>query len=447
MTNQSLAKRGQVMPTPVWTAEQIEIIKATVAVGVSDMELALFLQVAQSRGLDPFAKEIYAVMRWDSEAGKMKMVLQTGIDGYRKLAADSGEYAGQEGPYWCGPDGKWVDVWLKPEPPAAAKVGILRKGFDQPVWCIARWDAYKQTKKDGTLSKFWKTMGPEQLAKCAEAIGLRKAFPRQTAGLRTHEEMAQADNDVKAIRVEAQQAVVQEKLAQFRDAELPDTRTVDQVLAHKPPVGDGPMPDIVEDPLPPSTSPAAKGSGSSTIKAGDVMVSGGTVGIATPAPRPAADPRLGKYLYPEQAEHLKLFAKAKKAIGSESYYRCLRFNTYEKSTQIRTNVEGECILVAMREIAAAQAKTRKLKSDQAKAEMDAASLLPSREGSGCPIHIANQIATCIKKLGTPWEEANRAMQSTMDKFRKESLDADPAECWTVILLGLQDVLKRREQGQ
>ena len=415
MTNQSLAKRNvQVMPAPAWTPEQIEIIKATVAVGVGDMELALFLQVAHSRGLDPFAKEIYAVMRWDSEAGKMKMVLQTGIDGYRKLAADSGEYAGQEGPYWCGSDGKWVDVWLSAEHPAAAKVGILRKGFDQPIWCIARWDAYRQTKKDGTLSKFWKQMGPEQLAKCAEAIGLRKAFPRQTAGLRTHEEMAQADNDVKAIRVEAQQAVAQEKLAQYGNpVDLPD---------------DAPMEDIAEDPLPPSDSPTGKPATPKPI-------------VGAPEncfpPRPQANPRTGAYLYPEQAEHLKLFAKAKKAIGEEAYRRALSYysNKYgkiEKSTQFTGRVDADACLEGMRSIAQAQAKTRKLAKEKADAESNAASLLPSREGSGCDMPISNQIATYVKRLKWTTESANAKIQ----------MHLDAGEDYETIMLRLRELVER-----
>lgn len=227
---------------------------------------------------------------------------------------------------------------------------------------------------------------------------------------------------------EEQERVKNGKLAQFRDAELPDTRTVDQVLAHTPPVGDGPMPDIVEDPLPPSTSPAATGSDSSH-----------TVG-----PRPAADPRLGRYLYPEQAEHLKLFAKAKKAIGEEAYRRCLKYAGFDKSLHIDAAHHAERILKDMREIAAAQAKTRKLKSDQAKAEMDAASLLPSREGSGCPIHIANQIATCIKKLGTPWQEANMVMQTLITDMRKDYPHVQDSDHWAVILAGLSDQVKKRE---
>lgn len=175
--------------------DQIRIIKEQLAPGISDGELAHFIQVCRHKGLDPLAREIHAVMRYDNETQRKKLTIQVGIDGFRSLAEDTGEYDGSTPPQWCGKDANWRDVWIDDDPPVACKVGARRKGFTDVQWAIGRYSAYVQTNKDGSPNSMWKKRGPEQLAKCIEACALRMAFPRKLGGLYTHEEMAQADNE------------------------------------------------------------------------------------------------------------------------------------------------------------------------------------------------------------------------------------------------------------
>jgi len=184
-----------------YSRAEVDLIKKTVAVGASDTELKLFLYTCQHTGLNPLLRQIYSIRRrqWNGDklnptTGKKgdydyTMTTQLGIDGLRLIAQRTGEYQGQRGAHWCGADGKWKDVWLAKTPPSAARVGIMRRGFTEPVWGVARYDEYVQTKAGGVPTLMWKDKSSIMLAKCAEAQGLRKAFPAELSGLYTFEEM------------------------------------------------------------------------------------------------------------------------------------------------------------------------------------------------------------------------------------------------------------------
>lgn len=155
----------------------------------SNGDLAVFFHVCGRTGLDPFSKQIYMISRWTKDGPRQ--TIQTGIDGYRLIARRAAKASGEDLSYsdteWCGPDGKWADVWLPDEHPFAVKQVIYRG--ESRFSAVALWREYVQTNKDGSPNSMWSRMAAAMLAKCAEAAVLRKAFPQDLSGIYVDEEM------------------------------------------------------------------------------------------------------------------------------------------------------------------------------------------------------------------------------------------------------------------
>ena len=171
-----------------FTDQQIAALQQLGLGANSRGDIEQFFHVAKATGLDPFRREIYMITR-NTKQGK-KATIQTGIDGYYKIAdratRASGGTWGIPETKWCGPDNQWRDIWLEQTPPAGVMVTVERDG--------SRFVATATFAEYNAGTPLWQKMPARMLAKCAEALAIRKAFPGDLSGLYTSEEMMQADS-------------------------------------------------------------------------------------------------------------------------------------------------------------------------------------------------------------------------------------------------------------
>jgi phage recombination protein Bet len=150
--------------------ENLELIKKTVAPGLTDSEFLLFCHVARVRRLDPLQKQIYAMKRrvWNTETNQYedRMVLQVGIDGFRSIANRTGFYMPSDRlPLVEGEGTKdlRVTVWIKKWHELSAQW--------MEFGATAYYREFVQTKKDKATGKLgpvsmWEKMAIGQTEKC-----------------------------------------------------------------------------------------------------------------------------------------------------------------------------------------------------------------------------------------------------------------------------------------
>lgn len=182
MSNNAITKRLD------FTEDQKKIIRDTFANGATEAELAPLLEIAAQRRLNPFARQVYFVKRYDNLKKAHVWAVQVSIDGLRAIAERTGKYAGQDEPEYIE---NASDDWRSRNgnAPMCCKVRVFRDGWVRPVVGVAYWEEFVQKTHEGHITAFWRRMPRIMLAKCAEALALRKAFPEDTSGLYIPEEM------------------------------------------------------------------------------------------------------------------------------------------------------------------------------------------------------------------------------------------------------------------
>lgn len=192
MTNGTMAL-ARIAQATGYDAAKIELVKDTIARGASDDELMLFLHLAQRSGLDPFSRQIYLIERRANVNGEWKIARQpqTGIDGLRLIADRTDRYAPGREPSFAYDGGNLLT--------ATAYVKKFVRGEWHEVAATAHYDEYVQRKRDGQPNQMWGEKPHIMLAKCAEALALRRAFPAEMSGLYTADEMRADDAHTPAL--------------------------------------------------------------------------------------------------------------------------------------------------------------------------------------------------------------------------------------------------------
>ena len=166
------------------------MLKSSLYPGAKDESIKMILNYCRAAGLDPMQKPVHIVPMSVSTGEKdssgydikiMRDVVMPGIGLYRTQAARTGACAGISEPEF-GPDHEEVLGEAKITYPLWCKVSVTRMlpdGQKAVFTATERWKENYATKSAKSVepNAMWRKRPYAQLAKCAEAQALRKAFP------------------------------------------------------------------------------------------------------------------------------------------------------------------------------------------------------------------------------------------------------------------------------
>lgn len=171
--------------------EEKDVIRSLYFKELTEAEINIFVMICERTGLSPALRQIYPQKRFDSKSGKSNMIVMTGIDGFRWVGERTGKYC----------PGRETEFKYDPENRLVSATAYIKKQTMDGTWhevsATAFFSEYVQMTKDGRPNTFWGKMPHVMLAKCAEALAIRKAFPQHLAGVYSPEEMMQAESEEK----------------------------------------------------------------------------------------------------------------------------------------------------------------------------------------------------------------------------------------------------------
>ena len=198
---------GAIQNHASFSTSQLQIIKSTVARDTNEQEFNLFMEACRSYGLDPFRKQIHAVVYNKDKADKRKMSIIVSRDGLRVLAHRCKDYrpASEPAQIIYDPDLKGP---TNPKGIVSATVRLWKqdsRGEWFPVIGEAYWDEFAPVSEAWEFSEEqrrriptgrmeldksgnWYRMPVVMITKCAESQALRAGWPETFGSIYTEEE-------------------------------------------------------------------------------------------------------------------------------------------------------------------------------------------------------------------------------------------------------------------
>jgi phage recombination protein Bet len=190
MSNITVINTSNEIDQHIWSA-----LKNSLYTGARDESIKMVLDYCKAAKLDPMQKPVHIVPMSVKNAvtGKYeyKDVVMAGVGLYRIQAARSNQYAGVSEPEF-GEDVKCNLGGVEITYPKWCKVTVKKLVNNTIVEFTAKeyWlENYAAKKDTSTPNTMWQKRPYGQLAKCAEAQALRKAFPEIVSQHPTAEEM------------------------------------------------------------------------------------------------------------------------------------------------------------------------------------------------------------------------------------------------------------------
>jgi phage recombination protein Bet len=172
-----------------WQGRSITVtfddVKNRICTRATDQEVIVFLKMAQSLNLNPWAREIFMVKYKDDEPASYIVAAESYLkaaelcpeyDGHEAgiLIETDGELKTREGTFLLSKEqGKLAGGWAK----------VYRKDRQHPFYIAVNFKECAKYTRDGKMTRFWSSMPATMIRKVALARALREAFPSRLGGI------------------------------------------------------------------------------------------------------------------------------------------------------------------------------------------------------------------------------------------------------------------------